>query len=134
MDSVELTQDQIQEQEKEKAKFIAELEEKAKQLSAANNGAEVIPVFYLDPIDPKNGTPIVGFLKEPNRATKAAIGDELMKSSFRGYMTALQACLMPDVSDARLKSQDSRYDAVIFAAGGEAANFVRIAISQLKKK
>ena len=86
--------EELNTQEAEKAKFIAELEEKAKQLSAANNGANVIPVFYLDPIDPENGTPIVGFLKEPNRATKASIGDELLKSHFRGCMVALQSCLL----------------------------------------
>ena len=120
--------------EHKKVELIKELEAKAEQLSKENNGAEVIPIFYLDPLDPENGTPIVGFLKEPNRMTKAAIGDELLKSSFRGYTTALQACLMKEVSDQRLTSNDRAYDAVIFAAGGEAANFVRIAISQFKKK
>ncbi len=120
--------------EQEKEKFIAELEAKAAELSKANNGAEVRPLFYLDPLDPENGTPIVGFLKEPNRVTKAAIADEILKSQFKGYMVALSSCLMKDVSDARLTSQSQVYDAVIFAAGEEAASFVRVAISQLKKK
>lgn len=107
---------------------------RAEQLSKEHNGSKVEPLLYLDPKDPLNGVPITGFLKEPNRVTKAAIGDEILKSHFRGNMMALKACLMKEVSDSRLQSEDQSYDAVIFAAGEKAAAFVTIAIEQIKKK
>jgi hypothetical protein len=107
---------------------------RAEQLSKDNNGSKIEPLLYLDPKDPLNGVPITGFLKEPNRMTKAAIADEIMKSQWRGNLMALKACLMEKVSDPRLQSEDQSYDAVIFAAGEKAAAFVMIAISQIKKK
>lgn len=112
----------------------ADLLKRAAELKAEHNGAEIEPLLFLDPKDPTNGQPIVGFLKEPNRATKAAIGDEILKSHFRGNMVALESCLMKDISDKRLTSTDRAYDAVIFAAGEKAAAFVRISIDLIKKK
>lgn len=128
----QFTAEQIKEAEKER--FMQELQARAEQLSKENNGAEVIPVYYIDPVDPINGTPIVGFLKEPNRMTKTAIADEITKSPWRGNLAALQACLMKDVSDPRLSSDKREYDAIALGAGETAAQFVRIAINQLKKK
>jgi hypothetical protein len=117
----------------EEEKFNDDLFAKAAELSQKYNGAEVVPVHYIDPINPE-GTPIVGFLKEPNRMTKANIADEILKSHFRGSAVALEACLLKDVSDPRLWSQRREYDAIVFAAGETAAQFVQIAISQVKKK
>jgi hypothetical protein len=118
----------------EMQKLNDELLAKAEELSLENKGAKIEPLLYLDPKDPINGVPITGFLKEPNRVTKAAIGDEILKSHFRGNMAALRACLMKDVSDQRLQSEDQAYDGVIFAAGEKAAAFVTISIDQIKKK
>lgn len=128
----ELTPDEIFEQQK--AAFILEMEGKAEELSKANSGAKVVPLYYLNPLDPIKGVPVTGFLKEPNRMTKANLADEITKSKWRGYLMALQACLMKDVSDPRLYSDDKIYDAIAFAAGEEAGNFITIALSQIKKK
>lgn len=112
----------------------ADLVKRAAELKVEHNGAEIEPLLFLDPKDAVNGQPIVGFLKEPNRATKANIGDQILKSHFMGNMVALQACLLTEISDKRLLSQDRDYDAVIFAAGEKAAAFVKISIDLIKKK
>lgn len=117
----------------EQEKLMNELWEKAKELSKQHDGANVVPLYYLDPINPE-GAPIVGFIKEPNRVTKAAIGDEVFKSTFRGALAAFEACIMKDVSDPRFFSQSKAYDQIIFAAGIEASAFVKLALNQIKKK
>lgn len=114
--------------------FEQALKDRAAELSVEHKGASVVPVWYLDPLDPENGKPIIGYLKEPNRMTKAAIADELLKSTFRGQNIALEASLLKDHSDPRLWSTNQAYDPVIFSAGIEAAAFVKIALTQFKKK
>lgn len=115
-------------------KFEQALKDKAAELSKANSGKNVVPVWYLDPTDPENARPIVGFLMEPNRATKGAIMDTLRQSQSRAESAALQASVMKDHSDPRLTSTLSIYDGVAFAAGREALGLIKIAIDQFKKK
>jgi deoxyxylulose-5-phosphate synthase len=120
--------------EKKQQEFNDALELRAKELSVKNKDAKVVPIWYVDPVDGENGKPIIGFLKEPNRMTKASLADEITKSMHRGYNMALTACLMKEESDPRLLSNDQKYDAVIMAASYAAGDFIAIAINQYKKK
>ena len=134
----ELTEDQqpqpVSEKQRELDKFEQALKDRAAELSAANGYARVIPIWYLDPADPDNGKPIIGFLKEPNRATKGSILDTMMTSQSRAATIALSASLMKEVSDERILSSLQLYDGVNLQAGFEALSLVRVAISQFKKK
>jgi hypothetical protein len=65
----------------------ADLVKRAAELKVEHNGAEIEPLLFLDPKDTMNGQPIVGFLKEPNRATKANIGDQILKSHFKPFIS-----------------------------------------------
>lgn len=130
--TIELTEEQkklLEVEEFEKNLYI-----RAEEISKANNGKKVIPIWYADPFDPEKGKPITGFLMEPNRATKGAIADTLMKSLYQGQQQALAASLIEKESDERFKSINQAYDAVILAAGIAASQFVQIALSQFKKK
>lgn len=115
-------------------KFEQALKDRAAELSAANGGKKVIPVWYLDPVDPDNGRPIIGYLMEPNRATKGGIMDTFAMSMSRAQGAALQASIMKDVSDDRITSTSFLYDAVNMKAAEEALSLIRIAVSQFKKK
>lgn len=128
----ELTPEQVKANELEQ--FEAALRVRAKEISDANGSAKVTPLWYLDPLDPENGKPIIGYLKEPNRATKGNIMDVFVVSTFRAQQIALQASIMKDVSDARLWSDSQIYDGVVFAAGEEALYMIKKSISQFKKK
>lgn len=122
--------------EQELAVFEQALKDRAEELSKANGGKMVIPVWYLDPLDPVNGKPIIGFLMEPNRATKGNIMDTLEVSKSRAAGIALQTSLMKNIEeyDARILDTSFRYDSVNAQAGFEALSLVRIAVSQFKKK
>jgi len=124
--------DQHQQQELEK--FEQALKDRAAELSAAHGNALIIPLWYNDPADPINGKPIIGFLKEPNRATKGSILDTMMVSHSRAATIALNAALMKEVSDERILSSSQLYDPINIQAGFEALGLVRIAVSQFKKK
>lgn len=128
----ELTAEQVKEYEREV--FEQALKVRADELSKADNGKKVIPIWYLDPVDPDNGKPIIGFLKEPGRPVKGSIMDALMVSRSRAASIALESSLMKDISDSRIVSTSQIYDAVNTAAGLEALNLVKIATSQFKKK
>lgn len=114
--------------------FEQALRVRAKELSDANGGRKVIPVWYLDPLDPENGKYIIGYLMEPNRATKGGIMDKFDFSKSQASRIALEASFMADVSDPRIISTDFHYDAVNAKAAEEALGFVTIAVSQFKKK
>lgn len=117
-------------------KFEQALEARALELSEANGGRMVIPVWYLDPLDNENGKPIIGFLLEPNRATKGNIMDTLEVSKSRAANIALQASVMKSIPeyDARILSTDFHYDSINAKAGLEALDLIRLAVSQFKKK
>ena len=118
------------------AQFEANLQLRASELSKANGNKKVFPIWYLDPVDPVNGKPIIGYLLEPNRATKGSIMDTLIVSRSRAATVALNACLMvkEKESDSRILSTDSVYDSVFIAAGLKALDLITIAIDQFKKK
>lgn len=130
----ELTPEQKKAQELEQ--FENALKARAKELSEANGGRMVIPVWYLDPKDTENGKPVIGFLLEPNRATKGNIMDTLEVSKSRAANIALQASIMKGIPeyDDRILSSDFHYDSINAQAGFEALNLVRLAVSQFKKK
>lgn len=130
--SIEPTAEQGKAAELEK--FEQALKDRAQELSTANGGKKVIPIWYLDPIDADNGKPIIGFLLEPNRATKGNIMDKFAFSVSQAGKIALEASIMKNESDPRIISTDSQYDAVNMKAGEEALSLIRIAVSQFKKK
>jgi len=121
-------------EEVKKQEVAQALQDRAAELSAANGNAKVIPIWYLDPVAPENGKPVIGFLKEPNRATKGSIIDTMMISHSRAATIALNASLMKEVSDERILSTSSIYDGINMQAAFEALSFVRVAVSEFKKK
>lgn len=133
-DLTEVTPDQVKAMEL--AKFEEALKARAQELSDANGGRMVIPVWYLDPVDAEKGKPVIGFLLEPNRATKGNIMDILEVSKSRAASIALQASVMKNIPeyDARILSADFHYDSINAKAGLEALDLIRLAVSQFKKK
>lgn len=128
----ELTPEEIKAVELEQVEQA--LKDRAQELSVANGGRKVIPIWYLDPANPESGKPIIGFLMEPNRATKGSIMDTFAISASRAQKIALEASFMDKESDSRIMSTDFIYDAVNMKAGEESLSLVRIAVSQFKKK
>jgi len=131
-ESVELSEEQLKEQKRDE--FEQALKDRAAELSSKNGGAKVIPLWYLDPVDPENGKPVIGFLKEPNRATKGGIMDTLLVSRSRAARVALEASIMKEESDPRIIDASQIYDAINTAAGLEALDLIKIANQQFKKK
>jgi hypothetical protein len=122
------------EEEIKKEQVAQALLDRAAELSAANGHVKVIPIWYPDPVDPENGKPVIGFLKEPNRATKGSILDTMMVSNSRAATIALNASLIKEVSDERITSSSHLYDSINIQAGFEALGLVRVAVSLFKKK
>ena len=130
-----ITEDEAAEltKERERDEFEQALKDRAKELSDANGGAKVIPLWYLDVNNP-DSKPIIGFLKEPNRVTKGSIMDIYNISESRAQTAALAASIMKDVSDERIMSTSQRYDYVNMAAGKKALTLITLAVEQFKKK
>jgi len=122
------TPEEIKKQEREK--FGQALYDRAAELSVANGNAKVIPIWYEDPVDTINGKPIIGFLKEPNRATKGSILDTHLVSRSRAATIALNASLMKEVSDERIISSSQVYDPINIRAGLEALYMTNVATSE----
>jgi len=100
--------------------------EKAAELSKQYN-CKVTPFVFKD----ESGAEIVGYIKEPNRATKLRIIDKSYTGSpISSSSDVLDVYLVAEASDPRILSDDTYY----LGACKVAYNLVQLAVDQYKKK
>lgn len=108
--------------------YQAEVEAKAEELSKREN-TKVYPFLFMK----EDNTPVMGYIKEPNRFAKIRLLD---KGEQIGNYTAaaemLELCLLPE-SDPRIKSDLPENDHIFFGACLECQKIIRIAVNQIKK-
>lgn len=88
-------------------------EAKAKQLSEKYS----VKVHALMVYD-KEGKPVIGFLKEPNRPTKMMALDKTLTSPSSAGSTLLEACLIKEESDPRIDKEDFLFLGIALKALG----------------
>jgi hypothetical protein len=91
-----------------------QINEKAEQI-AKELGVKVYPLSFKD----KEGNQIIGFIREPNRATKMVALDKMfMQSPTLAGETVLDTSLIKEHSDPRITEDDSCFlGAVTFCIG-----------------
>ena len=108
-----------------------EITAKCAELSATlNTKVEAITVFA----DDEKTDVAVAFLKNPSRAAKRAILDEMLRSNTAAGQLYLEAALIKDASDPCLSSSASEHDALVIGAELACLGKVEVWQSDLKKK
>jgi hypothetical protein len=73
---------------------------------------------------------IVGFATEPTRDMKAIALGKATKGPLVAGLELLNWCLLPEYSDARFLSTDSKYDALVFSAALKIMNTIEVLTDQ----
>lgn len=105
-----------------------EIESKAKELSA-QTGKEVMPLIFMD-----GETPVVGYIKMPERAVKMRAFDKALQSQTSAGAELLEYCLLKEHSDERIYSEKPEYDHIYIGACIAILGKVQIAVDQSGKK
>lgn len=104
--------------------------EKAVQLSEELK-VKVHPlIFFVE----KDKEPVVGFVKEPNRAVKLAVMDKYATGFYSACSQALEAILLKEHSDPRISSERSEDDLYYMGAVYAVSEMIQFAGNQVDKK
>jgi hypothetical protein len=107
-----------------------EADEKAKKLSEEIN-VKVHPlVFYVE----KDGEPVVGFLKEPNRMVKMACMDKYNSGFYTACGQVVETLLIKEHSDDRILSEKPEHDNYFMGAVNVVSELITFAANQADKK
>lgn len=108
----------------------ADAEQKAQALSEELK-AKVHPLVFTTPQDE---TPVVGFIREPNRTIKLAVMDKFHTGFYSACDQALQACLLKEHSDPRIFSERQEDDVYYLGAVNELSEMIQYAVNHEKKR
>ncbi len=108
----------------EKQEILQIVNAKVKELELKLN-KKIIPFCNL-----LNDEYIVGYATEPSRDAKAFGLAKVAKSTLIAGMELLKYCLIPEESDIRYFSTDSKYDALVFSASVKMINSIEILIDE----
>ena len=115
--------------EKLKAAKLA-ANEKAVQLSEELKTKVHTLIFFVE----KEKEPVVGFVKEPNRAVKLAVMDKYASGFYSACSQALDAILLKEHSDARISSEKPEDDLYYMGAVYAVSELIQFAGNQVDKK
>jgi hypothetical protein len=118
------TREQIVEQANEAAAI------KAAELSKSLNTLVHPIVFVIN----ENEPPVVGFVREPSRASKMQVMDRAMQGVFTAASSVLDAYLIKEESDARISSFAPENDKYYLGAVQATQSLITIAVDLFKKK
>ena len=108
---------------------MEEIEKKAAELSAKYL-CKVTPVVFKD----ENDLNVVGYVKEPNRESKARVMDKSMTSPVTAACELLDAIIIKAESDTRIISQKSEDDKYYLGAAMSAYSLIELSLDIFKKK
>lgn len=75
---------------------------------------------------------IVGYARYPSRYEKAIVFGKIAKSMLLAGLDLMDYCLLKDYSDARLYSEDQKYDGIINSAAFKLIATIDIATDECK--
>lgn len=104
--------------------------EKALQLSEELKTKVHPLIFFVE----KDKEPVVGYVKEPNRAVKLAVMDKYASGFYSACSQALDAILLKEHSDPRISSERSEDDMYYMGAVYAVSEMIQFAGNQVDKK
>jgi hypothetical protein len=108
---------------------IEEIQAKADALSVARN-VKVHPLVF---IDPKTEEQIVGYIEEPNRATKTRVLDKGLISPVTAASELMDVVLIKEESNPRIYSEKSEDDSIYLGAVMACYETIKVSVNQIKK-
>lgn len=105
-------------------------ESKAKVLSE-ELGVKVHPLVFFTK---ESEDPVIGFVKEPNRAVKLAVMDKYATGFYSACSQALDAILLKEHSDPRISSERTEDDNYYMGAVYAVSELIQFAANQVDKK
>ena len=104
--------------------------EKALQLSEELKTKVHPLIFFVE----KDKEPVMGYVKEPNRAVKLAVMDKYASGFYSACSQALDAILLKEHSDPRISSERAEDDMYYMGAVYAVSEMIQFAGNQVDKK
>lgn len=106
-----------------------DVQKKAEELSLKFN-CKVVPIVFKDELDKD----VIGYIKEPNRMSKARVMDKSLTSPVTAACELLDAVLIREESDLRIISDLSENDKYYLGAAMAAYALIELSADTFKKK